>query len=597
MTAVPAPSYPGETAVESPVRGRRHPLDAAAVQWLVAGCYLFGAVVVTGHLWGDPTRQLQYGDVHDVDLFAWYLRYAATALQHGHLPALVTNALNAPQGVNLMWQTSFLLPGIVLAPVTLLAGPQFSLTVVLTLGLAGSAASLFFVLRRWGASVVAAGIGGAVYGFSPALVNSGIGHYQFEFAVLPPLMVHVLLRILAGRGRAVVNGTWLGVLAAAQFFTGSELLIDTAVAGVVLIVVIGLSRPRAAVERGLAVMAGLGTAAGVALVVCGYPLWVQFFGPLAEHHAPQGPWSGDLGFFVDAPSTLMFHTAASAAVGAHYGLGLAEFLSYLGWPLIAVLVVATVWSWRDLRVRAAAVVCLMCELLSLGGGTLPIRGLAVPGWLLPFHWVQGLPVISQVLPDRFCILADAAAGAVLAFSLDRARSALGHAWGPGAGALPVLAAALVVLPLLPLPYQTARVTPVPAGYQATFARLHLPPAAAVLVVPVPDVLHTQAMRWQATTGQPAELVGGYFLAPGPGRQPTFYNTPGDEVPADSILYQLWTGQPVPPSAIVQVRAALAYWKPAAIVAVTVPGTRLADFLTTLLGHPTLDIGAVLAWRR
>ncbi len=32
-----------------------------------------------------------------------------------------------------MWNTSFLLPGTLLAPVTLLAGPQVSLTIALTL--------------------------------------------------------------------------------------------------------------------------------------------------------------------------------------------------------------------------------------------------------------------------------------------------------------------------------------------------------------------------------------------------------------------------------------------------------------------------------
>ena len=56
-----------------------------------------------------------------------------------------------------MWNTSLLVPGVLLTPVTLLAGPQVSLTLVLTLGLAGSAASLYWVLRRWGASLSAAG--------------------------------------------------------------------------------------------------------------------------------------------------------------------------------------------------------------------------------------------------------------------------------------------------------------------------------------------------------------------------------------------------------------------------------------------------------
>jgi hypothetical protein len=118
------------------------------MRWLVLSCYLLGAVALTARLWADPAGSVQAGDVHDVDLFAWFVRYAAVAVSHGRLPALVTTALNAPQGVSVMWNTSLLLPGVLLAPVTLLAGPQASLTVILTLGYAGSAASLFVVLRR-----------------------------------------------------------------------------------------------------------------------------------------------------------------------------------------------------------------------------------------------------------------------------------------------------------------------------------------------------------------------------------------------------------------------------------------------------------------
>jgi len=59
----------------------------------------------------------------------------------------------------------------------------------MTAGFAGSALAMFAVLRRWGASVSAAAAGGLVYGFSPALVQSAQGHYDLQFAVLPPLIV------------------------------------------------------------------------------------------------------------------------------------------------------------------------------------------------------------------------------------------------------------------------------------------------------------------------------------------------------------------------------------------------------------------------
>jgi hypothetical protein len=576
-----------------PLAAAEHQPDRArpAAQWLVLGCYLLGAIALTLRLWMDPAGRLQVGDPHDVDLFAWYMRYAATAIAHGHLPALVTTAMGAPRGVNLMWQTSFLLPGIVLTPVTLLAGPQVSLTVVLTLGLAGSAASLFWVLRRWGAGVTGAALGGAVYGFSPALINSGIGHYHLVFAVLPPLIIDALLRILTGRGHPVVAGAWLGLLAGAQVFIGEELLADTALACLVLAAVLAAQRPRTALRRVPVVALGLVTSAAVALVICGHALTVQFLGPFREHSGPLG-WSTNLAYFVEPPGTLLFHTPASAAATADFVLGVPEVLAYLGWPLLVALAFCTIRFWRDLRVRTAALTFLILELCSLGGGNQPF----LSGEFLPWHWLQPLPALANVLPNRFATLADGAAAAVLAFSLDLARSraqARGGGWRTG---IPLAVAVLAVLPLIPLPYQTARLPAVPAGWQAAFASLRLAPGARVLVVPVANVGHTQPMRWQADTGEPGSMIGGYFLGPTPGTgQPMFDPEPARPIAKD--LDHIWDGSRlVYGTTPARIRAGLAAWRPAAVVAVTSPRSPLGRVLIDVLGQPGFRGGQVLAWR-
>ncbi len=583
------------TTVEpSPLAERPPPRGGPSASWLIVCCYLLGALAVTARLWADPAGRMQAGDVQDVNLFAWFLRYSATAISHGRLPALVTTALNAPRGVSMMWNTAFLLPGILLTPVTLLAGPQVSLTIVLTLSIAGSAASLFWVLRRWGASLTAAALGGAVYGFSPALLNSGTGHYHLALAVLPPLIIDALLRIVTGRGRAVRTGAWMGLLTAGQVFISEEALVYTAVAGLVLVVVAALGHPRAVPGRVRDAAAALLTGAAVALLICGYPLWVQFFGPLHEHSALERPWPGNLALFVDPSSSLLFHTSAGEAVIAHYNHGLPEVLAYLGWPLIIVLVAAAIRFWRDPRVRAAAVTCAVLELCNLGGGALLIDGFRWPEALLPYHWVQGLPGMGQVIPARFCILGAGAAGALLAFSLDLARSAAPQAqrWRRS---IPAAVALLAVLPLIPLPYQTAPVRAAPAGWQAAFARLRLAPDARVLVVPVPLIGDTAVMRWQADTGEPGSLVGGYFIGPSPTGQAVFSIGPTQY--AAEYLNRLWSGRgPAGQSYTAAVRSALAYWRPAAVVAVTRQGSRLGQFLTGVLGPPAFHVGKVLAWR-
>ena len=598
MNVVPSAVGSSQAAEPEPAR------HAAIAPWLILCCYLAAAVAVTARLWVDPAGRLQVGDPHDVDLFTWYMRYAATAISHGRLPALVTTALNPPQGVNLMWNTSFLLPGIVLTPVTLLAGPQTSLTLVLTLSLAGSAAALFFVLRRWGASTSAAALGGAVYGFSPAMINSGLGHYHLVFAVLPPLMIHTLLRLLTGRGKAVRTGAWLGLLVGAQVFIGEEMLVYTAVACLVLTVALALQRPRATLERAGPTALGLAVALAVALVISGHALRVQFHGPLTERGAAEFFWSTNLSFFVSPTGNVLFHTSASAFAAQNTHLGTPEVLAYLGWPLLAVLVVAMIWFWRDARVRTAAVIFVVLELFSLGAGSQPY----VSGKLLPWHWLAGLPGLSSLLPDRFAILADGAAAAVLAFSLDNARAAV-RAHSPDlaraavrdrgwrATWIPAAVAVLAVVPLIPLPYQTAPVSAVPAGWQAAFARLRLEPDARVLVVPIPNVGHSMPMRWQADTGEPGSMIGGYYLGPAPGTRQAMF----DPMPARSTAHYLdkvWAGvRPLNSAAVASIRAALAVWRPAAVVAVTSAGSPVGRVLIKLLGKPGFRGGGVLAWRR
>jgi hypothetical protein len=623
----------------------RTPARGRAATWLVLGCYLLGAVALTWHLWADPAGRAQVvpgrGVSHDIDLFAWFLRYEATAIAHGRLPDLVTTALNAPQGVNLMWNTSFLLPGVVFAPLTLAIGPQATLTVLLTLGFAGSAATMFWVLRRWGASLAAAALGGAVFGFSPALRIAAVGHYHLQFAVLLPLIIDALLRLVTGRGRPVRTGAWLGLLTAAQLFIAEETVALTAMAGVVIVVVLAASRPRAVPGRLHAAVTGLAAAAVVLLVTAGYPLWVQFHGPLAEHGSPWKPghFRNRPGDFVNGPSGVLLHSQATVAYLSQHAVRMVEYFAYLGWPMLVVLVLAAVCFWRDLRVRALALAFVVLELLSLGSRTVVVGGLHIPATLMPWHYLQGLPLLSQSLPNRFSLLADGAAAVVLAFSLDLAwgratgraapaadapaadapaahAPATSAAHAPATPAAPdtapatagppppapapawrkaaaVALIALAIVPIIPLPLQTAAVIATPAGWQQAFARLRLASGARVLVVPLQP---PTVMRWQADTGVPGSVIGGYCIAPTPGTGQAELCGSGRKPTAD-YLNDLWLGQPgaVAPS-IAQLRSDLRYWRPAAIVAVTSRDSRLGRYLSNVFGRPALQDGSVLAWR-
>ncbi len=608
----------------------------------------------------------------DADLFAWYLRYAADGVAHGHLPALVTTAMNAPTGVSMMWNTSVLLPGVLLTPVTLLFGPQASLSILTTLGFAGSAAALYYVLRRWQVSVGAAALAGAVYGFSPALLHSALGHYNLQFAVLPPLIIDAGLVIAAGQGagrRAVLrleprrrpetaagspgpagrrlvsrvphvvwDGGRLGLLLAAQLFISEELALITAIAGVLLVAGLAASRPAAAARRIGPAAAGLAVAATVTFCIAGHALLTQSGGPLVQHGPlfPPDYYVNDPVSFVTPSTYLLFHSAGAAATAAKYQGGATEYLAYLGWPLIVVLALAALVSWRRPAARAAAFALAALVIFSLGGHPL-VGGTSNAAVNLPWHWIEEHPLFASVLPDRMSIIADGVAAALLALGIDaashrlaerrRQTDAAGAVLGEGLGAarpasVVLTVAALCCLPLLPAPLPAGTVTPLPFGWTRTFTVLNLPARAPVLIVPVPTNILTATMRWQADTGQPGSMVGGYFIGPGAGGQAYIGGTGVN--PVAWYLDELWAsglpgtspfaaaalgaglpvsipgGGPAPTEKappIAQVRAAITTWHPAAVVAVTAASSPLAAYLVKVLGPPTVQSGIVLAWRR
>jgi hypothetical protein len=592
----------------SPAQGARDRRVRAAL--VVCGCYLAAALVLTWRLWMHPSSLQQSTTGGDPDQFAWYMRYAATAVMHGHLPALATRAMNAPQGVNLMWNTSVLLPGVLLFPVTVLAGPQVSLTVLLTAGFAGSAASLFWVLRRYRGSLWAAALGGAVYGFSPALLHTGFAHYQLQFAVLPPLIVDAALRMCLRPRRPVVAGAYLGLLVAAQLFTGEEVLAQAALATALVGAVVALSRPRAVLPALRPLATGAAVAAVVFLALAGWALIDQFHGPLRQWGSAFGPVASgnDLASFITPDAWELLHTSASVALAGRSGDG-AEYVAYLGVPMLAAfLAIGIVW-WRRLPVRACFVAGVVLLVLSLGAHPL-VSGTANPltlhGVSWPWGWFAKLPVLSPLLPSRLPVVADGAVAAVFAFGID-----LTWAWLRRAGASRPWAAAIVgsaalaaVLPLVPVPYLTWPISPTPAGWSRTLDALHLPAGARILVVPVPTAGVVSPLRWQAEGGQQISLIGGYFEGPSATGEAAI-----DGVGFPQLACYLdylwegaaeWTSSPAcgePPPALPDYpQLALRWWRPQAVVADLAGKPVLEQYLESLFGRPTVSYGSMAGWR-
>jgi hypothetical protein len=556
----------------------------------VAAASLLISGYLNWHLLGGFGTRMIAGNPNDIRLFSWYLQHGPWSVLHGRNPLLFTT-MNAPTGVNGMWNTSLLLPALLLAPVTALAGPLASYNLLFVLGLAAGPVCALPLFRRFVRSNWAAALGAMVFGFSPAVLASGIGHINLVLTELMSLMLVLVYDLAAGRRDVLTGGAALGLAAAAQLFTSEEVLFQTGLAAVVGAAVMIVTQPRAVSKAALIRLApGLGVALCVFLAICAGPLWLQFWGPLHQHGSPftLSFYEADLrGFFV--PSHLFWlSTRGSSAFAASYGGGPAEYMAYLGIPLLIVAPLAGVVRIADRNARLLLGTGLVFALFSLGGALLV--GGRQTGVQLPWGAVENWPVFGSALPDRFALVVGLAAAGLLAIGLDWLLASgwmLAHLLG-------VVLAVACVVPLLPRPYGTTAAAGVPEFFTDT--QRWVPAGSTVLVLPYPTGTQTQPLAWQAAANMAFQMPGGYFIGPVPGGQ-AYVSGPGP-LPLAATMIKIEQGKAAPvvtPALRAEFRQEIGYWGARAVVAG--PGTRpaLATFIEGLLQRPPIRTGGVLLW--
>ena len=443
--------------------------------------------------------------VQDQQAFEWY--FGATA----HNLATLSNPLfsdlqNFPAGVNLMANAAVLGLGVPLAPVTLLAGAPVTFLLVELLGLTLTASAWFWTFRRHLAvHPFAAAVGAGFAGFAPGLVSHANGHPNFVAQFLVPVIVDRVLLLAQGR-RPVRDGVVLGLLVAWQVFIGEEVLLLTvlgmALGGAVLVA----HDPRAARR----LVPGLALGAAVCLAIVAFPLWWQFAGPRSYTSIWHPPGGNDLAqLWGRATRSVGADPWASAAVSYNR----TEENSFFGVPLLLACGAVTVLLWRRPLVRALAVVVVVACWLSLGEEVL-LNGqpTGIPGL---WGFFEQVPVVENVLPTRFALVAVPALAALLALGLEAVRRAssryAGHA---GAGlAVAGVVGGLVLLPVLPTPLVVNARSPMPAFFRDGSWREWVDDGGSVLAAPPPNVGDARALEWQAEARWGFPLVAGYFVGP------------------------------------------------------------------------------------
>lgn len=450
-------------------------------------------------LWADPGgRQLRWA-YQDQTQHEWFLGWGAHAVLHG-LDPFVTEALNAPHGVNLLANTSLLGLALPLAPITLTAGAPVAYVTAMTLGLAGTAAGWYWVFRRVAGSRWGAALGGAFCGFAPAMLSHANAHVNFTSQVLIPFIVYRSVRLAEG-DRPVRNGLLLAPLVVWQVFIGEEILAYTALATGLFLLVWGLMRParmRAAV-RPLAT--GLGVTALAAGALLAYPLWVQFRG----RYSYSGLVDPVVGFANDlAAFTTPLRTNPDPL--ENRALNAVEQNAHLGWSLVLLIPLLLVLLRSSVPARAAAAVGLVFAALSLGA---EIQAAGKPtGIAGPWSLAQHLPLLDHIPPSRLSLVCVPVIGLLLALAV----AELGrHRVPVRIGGTLVLLVAL--LPVLPAGRPTMEREAVPDFFTSDDVFRYVEEGDTLLPLPVPGPDNAVAYRWQAAADWSFRIPGGYFLYP------------------------------------------------------------------------------------
>ena len=466
--------------------------------------YLGLAVVVTWPAWVDPVHTF-LGPGGDNQQVIGFFAVTQHAIATGSDP-FYTTQLNAPDGVNLAWESASPLLAVVVWPIDALWGPVSGYDAALTAALAANGIVATLVLRRviggWAGPLV----GGALYAMSPFAMSQGRGHLDLAVMVTAPLLVLVLDRMLRRRpDRWVLNGLLLAAIVVVQYFLFVEMLLDEAIGFTVVLLALAVTHPGMVRARVRTVVQSCALALVVSGLCVAWPIHVFATFP----QRPAGPLETKDVFVTNLANLVVPNQFAAInplrSLGSSFSGNGGEATAYIGIPLLVLLAGVVVWQRRRRVVWATVLTCAVLALLSFGA-YLHVGSRVVTQVPLPWLLAEKTPIIQNVLPVRMWEVIDVALVFLVACAVREA--AVARPWvRAGVGVLLVLT---VVTWLPQLPWQSST-PPVPAFFTGDARRI--PAGSTVLLSPLPYEQQGNAMLWQAWTGVRFAIPGGSI--PGP----------------------------------------------------------------------------------
>ncbi len=555
--------------------------------------YTLLAVVLTADAWASPTTRW-IGGCCDPEQTMWFLRWMPYAIEHMVDP-FVTDQINAPAGVNVMWNTSIILISLALAPITLTGGPILAYNVAMVASVALSAWCAFLLLRRLTDHPAASAVGGAVYGFSPYVVSHMVLHLNLTSVFIPPLFVLLLHELVIGRQRSsTVLGAAVGLLAACQLLISEEVLATSAVAAALLFVVllvVGLHRRVPLREPAGRVLAAIVPAGVTFGLVAAWPLAGQFLGAQRIDGQVQNleTFSTDLLNVVIPTQYQLFSPDFATQLSDKFSGLYHEATGYLGLPLLLLVIAVVALRWRDVRIRVGGAMALILLVASFG----PVLQVNADSTGIPMPWglISGAPLLEHALPGRLTLYMWLAIALIVGITVD---GLLRLPVRRAAPALLFVAGAIAVAAPAPMRWWSVEV---PVFFER-WDDQGIRDDAIVLMAPYfTNGAGADPMLWAAVAGNEVRMYEAYAYVPGPDGRPS-YGPPRTQL--SSIMESIQDRGVVivaRDSVRDQVELELAS---TGITDVIVGSMRyrgqMVAFFTDLLGRPPVEIDGVALWR-
>lgn len=333
----------------------------------------------------------------DPKQWIWFLTWLPHALLHGVNP-WHTKSLWYPHGINTAWATGTPLLCVLMAPVTLLAGPFVAYNILAGLTIIANALAARFLALSIGCRSVPAFLVGAGFAFSPFAMAELMGRPNIYTTW--PMTLLVAVYVLYAR-EEISDMAYLlvaALLASAQAYVSIEPAVTLALAGGLLLVttlVISPGHRRAIIET---IPASVGAVALTALIC-----WPLIWAMLSSAHSPgivfeQKYTAADLLNFVIPTPVTALGGQMWQCVSVSFQCQFQECDGYIGVPLLAAFGYLCSKNRGTVAAKIFAAGLAIAVVFALGTH-LEIGGIVTP-LLLPTHWLDRIPLLKKIIPCR-----------------------------------------------------------------------------------------------------------------------------------------------------------------------------------------------------